>query len=290
MLACLSMITVGVVGAGFVGKATALYSCNRVKVLMFDTDAHRCVPPGTTMQELVNKCELVFVCVPTPSEHDGKCHTDIVAAVVGQLKQLRGTSSTPHIVVKSTVPPTTCAQLGVNHMPEFLTERAWALDFRQQKIWIVGEHDSTDATFRHAMQELLNAAHYEGAIQSCKMTVVCTEVSETVKYVRNTFLATKVSFFNEIEEYCRLKFIPFQIVRELVVQDDRVGESHTHVPGPDGKRGFGGTCLPKDIASLVFEMEGAGMEPEILASVMNRNVTKDRPEQDWLQDKGRAAL
>ena len=76
----------------------------------------------------------------------------------------------------------------------------------------------------------------------------------------------------------------------LVALDDRIGESHTRVPGPDGKKGFGGTCFPKDIESLQNQMNNVGMESYIIEATKSRNIQVDRKEQDWTLDKGRAVL
>ena len=74
------------------------------------------------------------------------------------------------------------------------------------------------------------------------------------------------------------------MVAELAANDERIGASHTLVPGHDGKRGFGGTCFPKDVNSMVCQMDNS----IILKAVTQRNENVDRPEKEWEQDKGRA--
>jgi UDPglucose 6-dehydrogenase len=103
-------------------------------------------------------------------------------------------------------------------------------------------------------------------------------------------LATKVSFCNEIYQFCKLKGIDYENVRKLAANDDRILHSHTYIPGPDGKKGFGGTCFPKDTNSLKYEMENAGMKSYILNSAIERNEKIDRPEKDWNENKGRAVV
>ena len=73
-----------------------------------------------------------------------------------------------------------------------------------------------------------------------------------VKYVANTFLATKVSFANEIHSICNFLNIDYNNVIEIAQIDRRLGDSHWKVPGPDGKKGFGGSCFPKDINALIY--------------------------------------
>ena len=105
---------------------------------------------------------------------------------------------------------------------------------------------------------------------------------------KNCFLATKVSFCNEVAELCKIKEINYENVRALAANDDRILHSHTKVPGHDGKGGFGGTCFPKDASSLRYEMEKENMKSYVLDAIITRNEKVDRPEQDWKADKGRA--
>ena len=111
-----------------------------------------------------------------------------------------------------------------------------------------------------------------------------------VKLFRNNFLSVKVSFCNEIEEFCNKIDVNYENVRKLAVLDDRIGESHTKVPGHDGRRGFGGTCFPKDTNNLKFEMEKNDMESYIIKNAVIRNEKVDRPEKDWNENKGRAVI
>jgi UDPglucose 6-dehydrogenase len=72
-----------------------------------------------------------------------------------------------------------------------------------------------------------------------------------VKYASNSFLALKTSYFNQIYDVCAKAGLDFDVVRQLLAQDLRIGSDHTMVPGPDGERGWGGHCFPKDTASFV---------------------------------------
>ena len=93
-----------------------------------------------------------------------------------------------------------------------------------------------------------------------------------------------------MHEFCNKKGINYNNVIDHVVLDKRITKSHTMVPGPDGKFGFGGTCLPKDTNSIYYEMKQVGMKPYILKSVIDRNELKDRKQKDWLKDQGRAIV
>ena len=111
-----------------------------------------------------------------------------------------------------------------------------------------------------------------------------------IKLFRNNFLAIKVSFCNEIAEFCNLKNINYENVRLLATLDNRIGDSHTKVPGHDGKRGFGGTCFPKDTNNLRHQMNKVGMKSFIIEGAIERNINVDRVEKDWLENKGRAVV
>lgn len=278
---------IGIIGNGYVGGATALLKNRSVETLVYDIDASKCSPRGITMGDVVS-CSFVFVCVPTPMDKEGKCSLHLVDGVVEDLIK-RGFDS-HRIVIKSTVPVGTSRRLGTMFMPEFLTEQNWQHDFLSQKTWILGTNERDDK-IRDEIYSIFDAAWHDGVlIHRPHMTFSTTEEAELTKYVRNTFLATKVSFFNEIEEFCRVHNVSYRKVRELTLYDDRIGDSHTSVPGPDGKRGFGGTCFPKDVSSLLHQILAKGMMSYIILAARNRNVDVDRQEKDWESNKGRAVV
>jgi UDPglucose 6-dehydrogenase len=108
-----------------------------------------------------------------------------------------------------------------------------------------------------------------------------------IKYVTNTFLATKISFANEIYGICEKLDIDYNKVIEYAKFDDRLGYSHWSVPGPDGDMGYGGHCFPKDIAALVFIGNQLGVDTRILQATISKNdmIRKNR---DWENQIGRA--
>ena len=129
-----------------------------------------------------------------------------------------------------------------------------------------------------------------GKITSENIHFVTNSEAELVKLYRNNFLALKVSFSNEIAEFCQKLNIKYENVRKIAVLDNRIHESHTNVPGHDGKKGFGGTCFPKDTKSLLFEMKRINMESYVVNAMITRNEKIDRPENDWNENKGRAVI
>jgi UDPglucose 6-dehydrogenase len=82
----------------------------------------------------------------------------------------------------------------------------------------------------------------------------------------------------------------YEQVRSFATLDARIGSSHSYVPGHDGRRGFGGTCFPKDTSSLLYQMEEIGMRSYVMKGVVERNNEVDRAEKDWAEDKGRAVV
>ena len=277
---------IGVIGNGYVGKATSLLKCEDIEVLIWDLDEK--LRNINEFKELED-CKFVFVCVPTPMNKDGSCHTDIVSTVVEDLIALGITPE--HIVIRSTVPVGTSEKLGVSMMPEFLTEANWEKDFKEMECRIVGVQNPNDNNLRREFEEMFTAALWNGKIDSDEFIFCKTNEAELSKLTRNTFLAVKVSFFNEVEEFCSKKSIDYETLIKLVSIDERIGASHTQVPGPDGKRGYGGTCFPKDISSLYNQMVNElGMESFVVESSIRRNLNVDRLEKEWQNEKGRSVI
>ena len=224
------------------------------------------------------------MCVPTPMNKDGSCHTDIVESVVKDIDDRvdLGNISKPIVVIKSTIPPGTTDRLhkkykGVNvkFNQEFLTEANYLEDFKNQKRIILGGVRQGTNKLRQIYSKVFPHA-----------TIVKTgsKTAEMVKYFINCFLATKVSFANEMKIVCDEIGIDYDKVVEYATYDDRLGKSHWAVPGPDGDLGFGGHCLPKDVSAIVSEFDS-----ELLKSVLNVN-NKVRKNRDWEDLKGRAII
>jgi UDPglucose 6-dehydrogenase len=105
----------------------------------------------------------------------------------------------------------------------------------------------------------------------------------------NTYLATKVSFSNEIYQICQKIDIDYDKVVEYATLDERLGKTHLSVPGPDGDLGFGGHCLPKDLNALIAFAQNLDLEPIVLETV-NWVNDKYRKNRDWEKMKGRAVV
>jgi len=282
------MHEIGVVGGGFVGQATALLACKGVKVHMFDRDPSKCSEGVTQITDL-SGCSLVFVAVPTPSHLDSSVYTGVVESVVSDIRRHLGADKA--IVIRSTVPPGTSDKLGCFFMPEFLTEKNWRDDFKSCTDWVFGVPCGATAderrSFHATIQAVFGASCDAGCIESRSIQMVDAKCAEATKYFRNSFLALKVGYANEMEKYCRAAGIDYDTTALLTGLDPRIGHSHLSVPGPDGKGGYGGTCFPKDTNGLCTEMERLGVEPVLLRALIDRNERLDRPGQDWKSDVGR---
>lgn len=265
-------MSVGIIGYGFVGKAVAqlrkahdvyIYDPN---VSEFDSEDSKKEAYGS---------DVVFVCVPTPSGKDGALDISIVAQVVAIWAELRSEDSV--LAIKSTIPPGTtdalCQEYGVTkvvHNPEFLSERTALEDFANAKEIIVGgDQDACEKVidvYRHFYSDP------NPMVRTYKRTAAKT--AEMVKMVRNSYYATKIMFMNEVFDYCQISGVDFNIFRDMFTDNGKhpwIARQHTLVPGPDGKIGFGGHCLPKDSVGLIQAAKVAGGDLSVLQAAVIKN-------------------
>jgi nucleotide sugar dehydrogenase len=277
---------IGIGGYGFVGKATEQLKNNDIEFVIYDKNTELCNPLGTTIEDL-SKCDLVFISVPTPMKKDGSCCIDIVKSVVNDIREY----GDPLIIIRSTVVPGTCDSLNCYFMPEFLTEKNFIQDFINNPCWIFGLLNSDkDELFKQRINKLINSAYDATKIKSNEISFINNKEAELVKYFKNCYLATKVSFCNEMYSICNKLDISYDTVKDLAVKDVRITESHTNVPGPDGKFGYGGTCFPKDMSALNTLMKNNDIPSYILDAAQRRNVEVDRCEKDWESNVGRSVV
>ena len=128
------------------------------------------------------------------------------------------------------------------------------------------------------MENIINTAFKYDCIKYNNIIFTANTNAELCKLIRNSYLATKVSFFNEIYQICNSIGINYNDeIRNLVVLDNRIGESHTLVPN-NYKYGFGGSCFPKDTLAFCNYSKKINSRPIILENVIYRNENIDRPE------------
>lgn len=281
------MHKIGIIGNGFVGRATITFQCDDIDVVCYDIDPNLCVPKGTTMHDLMTCCA-IFVSVPTPINGSGKTSMKYVDTVISQLRELKYDG---FIIIRSTVPVGTSDHYKCNFMPEFLTEKNATNDFVNNANWIFGCNDDENKdAFMKLMTSIIRCAYAHKKIANDRITFMSNKEAEMVKYFRNTFLATKISFCNEIHGFCKKQEIDYDRMIIIAAEDARICKSHTAVPGHDGRFGFGGTCFPKDINSLRSQMEEVGVQHCLIDAVIHRNDCIDRSEKDWMHDIGRTVV
>lgn len=290
------MKKIGIIGQGFVGTAVREKLREDFQVLAYDK--YNESVSSTYYQEsetltnnsidfLVQECDIIFVCVPTPMFPDGECDIRIVKSVIEELSEScsklnRSITS----IVKSTVPPGTIESLNqmsdrveVMFSPEFLTEANAISDFKNQNRIVLGID-------RLEYQEpVINI--FKKSFPEANLIVIRSKEAEMVKYTTNLFLATKVSFFNDIYSICEKLNIEYDYVIQATLHDPRIGKSHYRVPGPDGDRGFGGHCFPKDINAILYIAQSLSIPVPTIAGahITNQIVRKNR---DWEEMTGRA--
>ena len=274
---------IGIVGQGFVGNAVYQKFKNYYDVLTNDLDENKST---ATLENLTQMCSTIFLCLPTPMKSDGKCDTSILEKVLDTINLLTDNLETKKtIVIKSTIPPGTTEKfnkryesLDIVFNPEFLTERNAVEDYNNQDRIILGGPRPSTTELKQIFSKVFPEAH-----------IIKTDSThaEMVKYLTNSFLATKVSFANEIYQICEGLHIDYDKVVEYATYDERLGKSHWNVPGHDGDFGFGGHCFPKDLSALLRLAEDLNVVDNVLSAVEQTNYSV-RKNRDWEQMKGRA--
>jgi len=274
---------IGIVGQGFVGNAVYQKFKNYYDVLTNDLDENKST---ATLENLTQMSSTIFLCLPTPMKSDGNCDTSILERVLDTIDLLTDNLETKKtIVIKSTIPPGTTEKfnkryesLDIVFNPEFLTERNAVEDYNNQNRIILGGPRPATTELKQIFSKVFPKAH-----------IIKTDSThaEMVKYLTNSFLATKVSFANEIYQICEGLHIDYDKVVEYATYDERLGKSHWNVPGHDGDFGFGGHCFPKDLSALLRLAEDLNVVDNVLSAVEQTNYSV-RKNRDWEQMKGRA--
>jgi UDP-glucuronate decarboxylase len=275
---------IGIVGNGFVGKATQLLKCDEVDVIVYDIIPKLCIPIGTTLED-IDKCDLVFLCLPTPMNHDSSNYTNLLEDTIQKL-------TNKFIVIRSTVHIGFSESQKCYFMPEFLTELYWKDDFVNSKYWVFGCLDSEkqNEEFKSRITTLIQTCKKHDCIKSDTIHFLTNSEAESLKLIKNTFLACKVSYMNEMYEFLQEKKVNYDNVKKILSLDSRIGSTHMNVPGYHNKRGFGGTCFPKDTHNLYSQIQQSGMKSYLVQACLDRNDGHDRKEREWATDKWRTTL
>ena len=222
-----SKLKVGIVGCGFVGGALKQWLEEHnpsVDVLVSD-------PPKGFKDDL-SSADVVFVSIHVPTERDGSQDITLLKEII------RGLPDKP-IFVRTTILPGTSEVLSretarrVYFMPEFLTERTAYSDFCSQPMVFTAE-----------------SALLQRIFTGKKFVEMTSFEAEVCKYAHNVFGALKVTYFNGVYDYCKKNDANYDHVLTGILLSGYINETHTAVPGPDGKFGYGGKCFPKDVNAL----------------------------------------
>lgn len=260
---------IGIIGYGFVGKALKNGLDSSTEVCIIDPKLN------TSVKDLVAfNPEIIFICVPTPMSSDFDQDISILKSVLNQIKA-NGIDAL--ITLKSTVLPNHLKKIEEEHNdfvynPEFLTEKNANEDFLNSPLIIFGGNNQSNdklADFynRHTMCKTKDY-HYTDVISA-----------SLIKYTINSFLATKVIFFNELYSlFCNSgSTSTWQSFINILSADSRIGSSHMSVPGTDDRFGFGGACFPKDTKALYEFSKSKNIELNLLklAIDLNNNIRSE---------------
>jgi len=210
------------------------------------------------------KYKLAVICVSTPSKLNGGCDT---SAVWDSIKKIKAEL----YLIKSTIPPGTSDKIqkkypkkGIVFSPEYVASSspypAPLADMKQRDFIILGGRPENTKKVRRLYEKI-----YPPTVKIMEVPATCAEV---IKYAENAFIATKVTFCNELYRICRAFSVDYDQAREGVFRlDPRMTEWWTYCEG----KGWAGHCLPKDMKSIIKACEKAGYNPEFLKAVVENN-------------------
>lgn len=263
-------LTVGIVGNGIVGQATARSYLEHVrKVMVYDKMPERST---CALGELLNEADIVFVCLPTPLKLGGVMLD--TSAIDGLFSYVAESPSARKVnfVLRSTVPIGTTRRLveefrlpNLVHSPEFLTARCALVDAMMPARNVIGEPEGKTSSGDQLW------FLYRARFPSIPIFQMQSEESEAVKLFQNGFFATKVAYWNECRTLAGNLGLDWDSVMNAILADGRIHPSHTNVPGPDGERGFGGACLEKDLTQLITELDRTGLRSDVTSAAILRN-------------------
>lgn len=246
--------TVGIVGEGHVGSI--------MKELFPDAIVYD-EPKGIGSREEINACDFAFVCVPTPKGENGECDTSIVDNVLEWLDPKEV------IILRSTVPVgyTYNKYLhddkDVIFQPEYYGETiAHPFANPHNRSWItLGGTPGLTTKVANLYQTVFTSELIINQVNS--------QTAELAKYMENSFYSVKVTFCNQFYDLAKAMGVDYNQLRETWLLDPRISRSHTFVY-PES-RGYGGSCLPKDTAAIIYEADKMGVDMSLLKATEEAN-------------------
>jgi UDPglucose 6-dehydrogenase len=248
---------IGIAGYGSIGRYVADVFARLHDITIYDP------PLGLGQIDDLDDVDYAILCVPTPTGEDGACDTSIVEELVARINPRRA------IVCQSTVSIGTIDRLIARYRKPLVYVPEWAGESRdhpyrrleRRGFLIYGGHEPAASSVR----ELYETGYGRGV----RHHIVEPRLAEIVKYMENAYLAMKVAFCNEFFDLCDAAAVDYEEVRSLWLEDWRIGASHTSVTP---ERGYGGKCLPKDVAALCATGRDLGATMEIMEAVQSANL------------------
>jgi len=246
-----SKMKLGIAGYGFVGQAHELIFQGYHDIIISDPDKGH--------YGNLQHANAVIVCVSTPESDWGSCD---VTNVIDVIKE----SPDVPILIKSTISPEgwnlikdSCKDKDITFSPEFLRAAHWKADAKNKRDFYFGGESC------NFWSDL-----FIKALGKINVDVASPQELILMKQLRNSYLATKVTFFNQVYDYCNGVGVDYERVRQLITADERIGESHSHVTQ---ERGFGGHCLPKDTLATTHSAMNVNTKLTLLEEAINYNST-----------------
>lgn len=257
---------IAILGHGYVGQATS-HALSPIATVRWHDPAR---PGSEPLDDLLAWAELIFVCVPTPSGPDGSAD---LTAVREALDALAERDVRAPILLKSTLPPGATEALAAERPglalaahPEFLRERHHLADAESPARLVFGWTTGFGEAHRERVRSL-----FGGRFPAVPQVELSATQAELLKLSANALFGVKVSLANELAELAAALGEAWEPVRAGLVLDPRVGDGHLAVPGPDGELGFGGACLPKDLAALLASSARRGQALPVVEAALSAN-------------------
>jgi len=274
-------LKIGIIGAGVVGKASGVgleskghgvtFVDNNPSLLdELKASGHKV---HSSVSDVARSSDIVMVSVPTPTV-SGRTDLHSVLAVGEEIGiGLTDSSEYKLVVVRSTVPPRATRKelipvleavsrkkvgpdFGVCFNPEFLREHSALEDFLLPDRIVIGQFDQHSGTMLESLYE-----SFQRPVVRCTL-----EEAELAKYVANAFLATKISYFNEVYELCKGLGVSPEVVSSVAALDKRIGPY-----GTSGGKPFRGKCLPKDVEAFLTFARDLGLRLDVLKAAVSVN-------------------
>ena len=254
---------VSIIGHGFVGKALENGLNENVETLIVDPIYQNKISDISLFNS-----EVIFICVPTPMKDDGDQDLNILNSVIEDINKLKINAE---IILKSTVLPSNIENIKkliprIIYNPEFLTERSANEDFINAEFIVLGGNNKNVSKI---------SSFYKNHTKCLSNNIIHTDLisASLIKYTINSFLASKVMFFNELNSLFKKSGTDesWENFIRAVSSDSRIGKSHMQVPGPDGRYGFGGSCFPKDSQAIYKYSLSLNSPLNILKKVIDLN-------------------